>query len=82
MHTVTEGLMGGHTKADFARELWESARLPVDRFRDLVLKNEAGMPLEPNSFVKSLLSDSEIRKKGVPVAAGPDRFLVVATGGH
>lgn len=82
MHTVTEGLMGGHTKADFARELWESARLPVDKFHDLVLKNEAGMAIEPNGFIKSLLSDSEIRRKGMPVAAGPEKFLIVATGGH
>ncbi len=82
MQSVTEGLMGGKTKADFARELWENARIPVDRFKSLVLKNEAGSPIEPNDFIKSLLAEPDIIKKGVPVAAGPDRFLVIVTGGH
>ncbi len=82
MHSVTEGQMGGKTKADYARELWESARTPIDKFKDLVLRSEFGEPTEPNAFVKSLLEEPEVIEKGVPVAAGPDRFLVVVTGGH
>jgi hypothetical protein len=82
MQSVTEGLMGGKTKADYARELWESARFPVDRFRSLVLTDEFGKAVEPNDFVKALLAEPEVVKKGVPVAAGPDRFLVIVTGGH
>lgn len=82
MQSVTEGLMGGKTKADYARELWESARFPVDRFTSLVLTDEFGKAVAPNDFVKALLAEPEVMKKGVPVAAGPDRFLVIVTGGH
>jgi hypothetical protein len=82
MNSVTEGQMAGKTKADYARELWESARTPIPKFRDLVLRSEFGEPVEPNGFVKSLLAEKDTIEKGVPVAAGPDRFLVVVTGGH
>ncbi len=82
MQSMTEGLMGGKTKADYARELWDSARFPVDRFKSLVLADESGKPAPPSDFVKSLLADAEVVKKGVPVAAGPNRFLVIVTGGH
>jgi hypothetical protein len=82
MQSVTEGRMGGKTKADYARELWESARFPVDRFKSLVLTSESGAPVEPNDFIKSLIAEPEVVKKGVPVAAGPNRFLVIVTGGH
>ena len=82
MQSVTAGRMGGKTKADFARELWESARVSIDRFKSLVLTNEFGSPAEPNEFIKSLLAEPDIVKKGVPVAARPNRFLVVVAGGH
>jgi len=82
MQSMTEGLMGGKTKADYARELWDSARFPVDRFKSLVLRDESGKPAEPSELVKSLLAEPEVVKKGVPVAAGPNRFLVIVTGGH
>jgi hypothetical protein len=82
MNSVTEGQMAGKTKADYARELWESARTPIKKFKDLVLKSEFGEPVEPSGFVKNLLAEKEVIEKGVPVAAGPDRFLVVVTGGH
>ncbi len=82
MFRVTEGLMGGKTKADLARELWESARLPVDRFKSLILTNEFGRPVEPNDFIKSMMEDPDNIKKGMPVASGPNRFLIVVTGGH
>ena len=82
MHCVTEGLMGGHTKADFALELWETARFPIEKFKSLVLTDEFGSPAPPNDFIKSLLAEPEIIKKGIPVAAGPNKFLVVVTGGH
>jgi hypothetical protein len=74
--------MGGHTKADFARELWETARFPIEKFKSLVLTDEFGSPAPPNDFIKSLLAEPEIIKKGIPVAAGPNKFLVVVTGGH
>jgi hypothetical protein len=82
MQRVTEGMMGNKTKADYANELWEAARFPVDKFKSLVLTNEFGAPAEPNDFIKSLLEEPDVIKKGVPVAAGPKRFLVVLTGGH
>jgi hypothetical protein len=82
MQSLTAGLMGGKTKGDFARELWESARFPIDRFKSLVLTTEFGAPAEPSDFVKSLLAEPDVVKRGVPVAAGPNRFLVIVTGGH
>ena len=82
MNSVTEGQMGGKKKADYARELWESARTPIDKFKDLVLKSEFGGSVEPTGFIKSLLEEPDVIEKGVPVAAGPERFLVVVTGGH
>jgi hypothetical protein len=82
MQSMTEGLMGGKTKADYAQELWELSRVPIDRFKSLVLTSEFGGPAEPSEFVKSLLAEPDVIEKGVPVAAGPDKFLVVVTGGH
>ncbi len=82
MQSVIDGQMGSKTKADYARELWESARTPIPKFRDLVLRSEFGQPIEPSGFVKDLLAEKEVIEKGVPVAAGPDRFLVLVTGGH
>jgi hypothetical protein len=82
MQIVTAGLMGGATKAGYAKELWDLARIPIDKFKDLVLKSEFGGPVEPSEFIKSLLAKPEVIEKGVPVAAAPDKFLVVATGGH
>jgi hypothetical protein len=82
MQSVTEGLMGGKKKADYARDLWDHARFPEDRFKSLVLTDEFGKPAEPNDFIKSLLAESDVVKKGVPIAAGPDKFLVIVTGGH
>jgi len=82
MNRITEGLMGGKTKADYAQELWELARVPIDKFKSLVLTSEFGGPAEPSEFVKSLLAETDTMEKGVPMAAGPDKFLVVVTGGH
>jgi hypothetical protein len=82
LQMVIAGMMGSATKADYARELWESARIPIDKFKSLVLTNEFGSPAEPSEFVKSLLAEPDVIEKGVPVAAAPDKFLVVVTGGH
>jgi hypothetical protein len=82
MNRVTEGLMGGKTKADYSRELWEAARVPIDKFKSLVLVSEFGKAMEPSGFVKSLLAEPDTIEKGVPMAAGPDKFLVIVTGGH
>ena len=82
MSRVTDGLMGTKTKADLRRELWEAARIPLDRFKSLILTNEFGAPTKPNDFVKSLMEDPENIKKGIPMASGPDKFLVIVTGGH
>jgi hypothetical protein len=82
MQRVIEGLMGSKTKADIAEELWQSARVPIDRFQKLILTNEFGDPAPPSEFIKSLMEDPDNAKKGMPVAAGPNRFLVVVTGGH
>ncbi|MFC1495319.1 hypothetical protein ACFL6W_08565 [Thermodesulfobacteriota bacterium] len=82
MHRVTTGLMGNATKAGYAKELWDLARIPVAKFKDLVLKNEFGKTTEPSDFVKTLLAEQDVIKKGVPMAASPENFLVVVTGGH
>jgi hypothetical protein len=82
MHSVTDGQMGGRTMADYRQELWEKARVPNDKFAGLVLTNEFGQPMEASGFVKQLLEEPDVIEKGVPVAAGPDRFLVLVTGGH
>jgi hypothetical protein len=82
MNSVTEGIMGGKTKADLTRELWEKARVPVDTYSKKIRTGMEGMPAEPNDFQKSFLDDREFIAKGVPVAAGPDNFLTIVTGGH
>jgi hypothetical protein len=82
MQIVTAGLMEGATKAGYARELWDLARFPIDKFKSLVLTNEFGSPTEPSEFIKSLLAEPDVIEKGVPVAAAPDKFLVVVAGGH
>ncbi len=82
MQSLTEGRMAGKTKADYARELWDAARFPADRFKSLVLTDEFGKSVEANDFIKSLLAEPDVVKKGVPIASGPNRFLVIVTGGH
>ncbi len=82
MQRVTAGLMGNATKAGYAKELWDMARVPLNKFKGLVLTDEFGKPTEPGNFVKTLLAEQDVIKKGVPVAAAPGNFLVVATGGH
>jgi hypothetical protein len=63
MQRVTEGLMGSKTNADYANELWESARVPMDRFKKLILTNEFGNPVQPNEFIKSLVENPDIEKR-------------------
>lgn len=82
MSRMTAGLMGNATKKSYAKELWDLARIPIDKFNDLVLKSEFGGPVEPSDFVKTLLAEQDVIKKGVPMAASPENFLVVVTGGH
>jgi hypothetical protein len=82
MQSLTEGRMAGKIKGDYARELWDAARFPADRFKSLVLTDEFGKPVEANDFIKSLLAEPDVVKKGVPIASGPNRFLVIVTGGH
>jgi hypothetical protein len=82
MQSLTEGRMAGKIKADYTRELWDAARFSTDRFKSLVLTDEFGKPVEANDFIKSLLAEPDVVKKGVPIASGPNRFLVIVTGGH
>ncbi|MFC1495602.1 hypothetical protein ACFL6W_10000 [Thermodesulfobacteriota bacterium] len=83
MQRVTAGLMmGAATKASYAKELWDLARIPIDKFKDLVLKSEFGGPVEPSKFVELLLAEQDVIEKGVPMAAAPENYLVVVTGGH
>ena len=82
MQRVTAGLMGTATKASYAKELWDLARVPMDKFKSLVLTNEFGQPEEPSKFVEMLLAEQDVIEKGVPMAAAPGNFLVVVTGGH
>jgi hypothetical protein len=82
MNSVTEGLMGGKTKADITHELWEKARVPVDTYSKKISRGMEGMPAMPTDFHKSFLKNPEFIKKGVPVAAGPENFLTIVTGGH
>jgi len=46
------------------------------------LDPEFGEPIEATGFIKSLLEEPDVIENGFPVAAGPDRFLVIVTGGH
>jgi hypothetical protein len=82
MQRVTDGLMGNATKASYAKELWDHARIPVDKFKSLVLTNELGQLAEPSKFVELLLAEQDVIEKGVPMAAAPENFLVVVAGGH
>ena len=82
MQRVTAGLMGDATKAGYAKELWEHARVPMDKFKSLVLTNEFGQSAEPSKFVEMLLAEQDVIEKGVPMAAAPENYLVVVTGGH
>ena len=82
MQMVTTGLMGNSTKASYAEELWDLARIPIDKFKDLVLKSEFGGSVEPTPFLKILLAEQDVIEKGVPMAAAPENYLVVVTGGH
>jgi hypothetical protein len=82
MQMVTSGLMGNATKASYAKELWDLARIPVNKFKELVLKNEFGTSQEPGEFVRMLLAEQDVIKKGVPMANAPGNYLVVVTGGH
>jgi hypothetical protein len=66
MQRVTDGLMGSKTNADHANELWKSARVPMDRFKKLILTNEFGNPEQPNEFIKSLMEDPDIEKRVCP----------------
>lgn len=82
MQRVTAGLMGNATKASYAKELWDLARVPIDKFKSLVLTSEFGQPAEPSKFLEQLLAEQDVIEKGVPVAAAPENFLVLVTGGH
>ena len=82
MQRVTAGLMGEATKAGYAEELWDMARIPIDKFKKLVLTNEFGGAAEPSKFVEMLLAEQDVIEKGVPMAASPENFLVAVTGGH
>jgi hypothetical protein len=81
MMLITDGMMKGITKADIQEEMYEKARIPVDEFMTLVLTAEDGSAVEPNAFIRELIGGLA-PGEGVPVAAAPDKFLVVATGGH
>ena len=82
MQMVTTGIMGKETKASYAKELWELARIPIDKFKDLVLKSEFGGSVKPSKFVETLLAEQDVIEKGVPMAAAPEKYLVFVTGGH
>ena len=59
MQRVTAGLMGNATKASYAKELWDQARIPIEKFKSLVLGNEFGQPAEPSKFVQLLLAEQD-----------------------
>ena len=82
MQRVTAGLMGNETKAGYAKDLWDLARIPIDKFKSLVLTDESGKVAEPSAFDKLLFAEKDVVEKGVPMAAAPENFLVVVTGGH
>lgn len=81
MICITDGIMGDITKADIQQEMYEKARIPRQEFMNLVLTAEDGSALEPTGFVKEML-DGLGPSESVPIAAGPDKFLVVVSGGH
>jgi hypothetical protein len=55
---------------------------PAGKFKSLVLKDEFEKPVEVNNFIMLLLAEPDVVKKGVSAASGPNRFLVIVTGGH
>lgn len=81
MICITDGVMAGKTQEEIQQEMYEKARIPHDEFMSLVLQQEDGSMAEPTGFVKELL-DSLGADEPIPVAAGPDKFLVLVTGGH
>lgn len=81
MIMITDGVMADKTIADIKQEMYDEARIPQDEFKSLVLQQEDGSMAEPTGFVKELLGGLKANEP-VPVAAGPDKFLVVVSGGH
>lgn len=80
MMIITEGIDKGVTKADIQEEMFEGSKITQERFKELVLTDEAGAAVEAKGFVKDMLAGLKKDEK-VSMAAKPDQFLVVACGG-
>lgn len=69
------------TKADVAKFMYENSRIPRAEFNALFLTDAAGKSIEPTGSKADLLKTLK-PDEAVPVAAGPEAFLVVVAGGH
>lgn len=69
------------TKAAVAEYFYKNARIPRAEFNKLFLTDAAGKPVEPKGSMAEVLKGLK-PDEDVPIAAGPDKFLVLVTGGH
>jgi len=69
------------TKADVQKLLYQNARIPRSEFNQMFLMNDSGNPITPTVSISDLLKTLKT-DEAVPVAAGPNNFLVLASGGH
>ena len=80
MMVITEGIDKGVTKKDIQQEMFDGSKITQEKFKELVLTDEDGKAVEATGFVKDMLAGMK-KDDMVTMAAGPDKFLVVAAGG-
>jgi len=69
------------TKADVAKYFYANARIPRSEFNQVFLTGADGKPVEPKGSMAEVLKTLKA-DESVPIAAGPDKFLVLVAGGH
>lgn len=69
------------TKADVQKYFYANARIPRSEFNALFLTGADGKPVEPKGSMAEVLKTLKA-DEAVPIAAGPDKFLVLVAGGH
>lgn len=76
-----KGYASNLTKADIQKMMYEQARIPRAEFNKLFLTGADGKPIEPKGSMADLLKTLK-DDEAVPIAASPNNFLVLASGGH
>jgi hypothetical protein len=69
------------TKADVQKFLYQNARIPRTEFNQLFLTAADGSAIAPTGSMSETLKTLKT-DEAVPVAAGPNNFLVLVAGGH